>query len=79
MKIKDIDDAFFWWLEEIPVDEIDCETARDIITKYRKREYDVMEASERLELFCEEPIRNWISLNKQLAKTFKAIKEDEED
>lgn len=71
MKIKDFDDALFWWLEELPVEEIEDVEAQKIIQDYREGTYDVLRASEMLEIYCEKSIRNWIDLNKQYRKMFK--------
>ena len=76
MKIKQFEDSLFWWLEEIQVDEIECEQAREIVNFYRKGDYDVTEASERLELFCREPIQNWINRNKEIQQMLKQIKDE---
>jgi hypothetical protein len=71
MKIKEFEDSFYWWLEELPVDEIEDVEAQKIIQDYREGTYDVTRASEMLEIFCEKSIREWIDLNKQFGKMFK--------
>jgi len=71
MKIKNLEDSFYWWLEELPVEEIEDAEAQKIIEDYREGTYDVLTASQMLETFCEKSIREWIDLNKQYGKMFK--------
>jgi len=71
MKIKDFEDSFYWWLEELPVDEIDDVEAQQIISDYREGTYDVSTASTMLETFCSEAIKQWIDLNKEYGRMFK--------
>jgi hypothetical protein len=71
MKIKDFEDSFYWWLEELPVDEIDDSEAQKIVSDYREGTYDVIQASVLLETYCSEAINKWIDLNKDYGKMFK--------
>ena len=71
MKIKEFEDSFYWWLEEIPVDEIEDVEAQSIIQSYRSGNYDVQTASTMLETFCTESIKNWIDMNREYGRMFK--------
>ena len=71
MKIKEFEDSFYWWLEEIPVDEIEDVEAQKIIEDYREGTYDVTQASQMLETFCSASIKKWIDLNREYGKMFK--------
>ena len=71
MQINDITDAFYWWLEEIPVEELSCEIAQEIVRAYKCRDIDVVEAGYQLEFHCEEVIRDWIIANKELKNQLK--------
>jgi hypothetical protein len=71
MKIKNLEDSFYWWLEELPVEEIEDVEAQKIIEDYREGTYDVLTASQMLETFCEKSIREWIDLNNEYGRMFK--------
>ena len=71
MKIKNLEDSFYWWLEELPVEEIEDVEAQKIIEDYREGTYDVIQASTMLETFCEKSIREWIDLNNEYGRMFK--------
>jgi hypothetical protein len=64
-KVNNVSDAIFWWLEEIPMDELPDE-AQTIVGEYRNGTYDVTEASESLEQTCHSHITEWINTNNQL-------------
>ena len=70
MQIKNLEDAFFWWLEELPVDELQCDRAQEIVSCYRSGLMDVTEASVALEQDCKQSIDNWIETNKELDSLF---------
>jgi hypothetical protein len=61
--IKDVQDALFWWLEEIPVSELVSEDSQEIVTQYRKGNTDVSQAMESLTHFCSKEIQEWINQN----------------
>ena len=71
MKIKNLEDSFYWWLEELPVEEIEDAEAQKIIEDYREGTYDVLTASQMLETFCEKSIKEWIDLNNEYGRMFK--------
>jgi hypothetical protein len=71
MKIKNLEDSFYWWLEELPVEEIEDVEAQKIIEDYREGTYDVLTASQMLETFCEKSIKEWIDLNNEYGRMFK--------
>lgn len=77
MKIKDFDDCLFWWMEEIPLEEMSSEETRETIRLFRQGTYDVLTASDYLETYCREEITAWMNKNRELAKEFQRIVDEE--
>jgi hypothetical protein len=71
IKINNIDDVIFWWIEELPISEISSEKAQKIIENYRLGHINVLNALEDLEMECSEDIEEYLKTNKELKKLFK--------
>lgn len=71
IKINNIDDVIFWWIEELPISEISSEKAQKIIENYRLGHINVLNALEDLEIECSEDIEEYLKTNKELKKLFK--------
>ena len=69
-------DAIFWFLEEIPIQEMFNEETIEIVKGYREGFYDVLEASHLLEEECHQDLAEWIH-NNRLMNTI-CSDEDEE-
>lgn len=68
---KTIDGAIVDWLEEIPLDELTCETARLIIEQFRMGSIPVSEAMDLLAEDCGSIMLDWINANQEYARMFK--------
>jgi len=73
-----IDGAIVDWLEEIPVEELACETAQMIVEDFRTDMIDVSQAIEYLKEDCATELQKYIEGNKILANLFGDLS-DEED
>jgi flagellar motility protein MotE (MotC chaperone) len=68
---KTIDGAIVDWLEEIPVEELDCEMAQMIVDQFRRDDISVTEAMQMLEDNCLSQMKDWLEQNKTFSKMFK--------
>ena len=68
---KSIDGAIVDWLEEIPIEELNSETAKIIIEQFRNGSLPVTEATCLLEHDCNYDMAEWINENKRLNSQLK--------
>ena len=68
---KSIDGAIIDWLEEIPIEELNSETAKMIVEQFRNGSLPVTEAMCLLEHDCNYDMAEWINENKRLNSQLK--------
>ena len=60
----------WFWLEEMPLDELPSPEAQEIVLSYRQGDRCMEEACEALKEVCEEEVSEWIQRNEELSKIF---------
>jgi len=68
MNIETIEDSYFLFLEEIPLEEISCEKMKEIIDNYRKGITNVLDSTFFLEQYCGKTLEYWLNTNKELSR-----------
>lgn len=58
------------WLEELPLDEIDNEDCKLLISEFRQGSIDVTEAIALLEEDFSQDIKQWVDSNNKFSKLF---------